>query len=72
MRFLITATEEGEASAKTDQPFDDRSWALRYPVGIGNADLLEICEMTELSDLPPNLQGIIRAAAPTWSSKLWR
>ncbi len=47
-------------------------WARRCPVGLGGDEVLEIHQMTELSDLPPRLREIIGAVAPTWSAKLWR
>jgi hypothetical protein len=43
-------------------------WALRCPVGLGTDEVLEIKQMTELADIPPKLQEIIRSVAPTWSA----
>jgi hypothetical protein len=43
-------------------------WALRCPVGDGSADVLTIHQMTEASDLPPEIMKIITEAAPTWSA----
>lgn len=42
-------------------------WALRCPVGLGSDDILTILQMTEASDLPPEMMKIVREAAPTWS-----
>ncbi len=47
-------------------------WALRCPVGLGNDEVLEIHQMTELGDLPPRFQEIIADVAPEWSSSLAR
>jgi hypothetical protein len=43
-------------------------WALRCPFGMGSDDVLTIHPMTELSDIPPELQKIITDVAPTWSA----
>ena len=51
---------------------DAIAWAARCPVGHGGDEILDLYQMTELSDLPPRLQEIIGKVAPTWSSKLWR
>lgn len=42
-------------------------WALRCPIGLGH-EVLEIRQLTELSDLPTELQEMIRTGAPDWSS----
>src|SRR5262249_47115816 len=42
-------------------------WALRCPTGIGHDDILTIHQMTEASDIPPEMLKIILEAAPTWS-----
>ena len=51
---------------------DAIAWAARCPIGHGGDEILDLYQMTELSDLPPRLQEIIGKVAPTWSSKLWR
>jgi hypothetical protein len=43
-------------------------WAMRCPVGLGFDDLLTIHQMTEASDIPPEMMKIILEAAPTWSA----
>lgn len=43
-------------------------WALRCPVGLGFDDVLTIHQMTEASDIPPEMMKIIYAAAPTWAA----
>lgn len=44
------------------------AWALRAPTGLGSDDVLTIHQMTEASDIPPEVMKIIRAAAPKWSA----
>ena len=60
--YLIEADSLDEAIA----------WALKAPVGLGTDDVLEIRQLTELSDLTPRIQQVIAEAAPTWSAPLWR
>ena len=43
-------------------------WALRCPVGLGTDDVLTILQMTEASDIPPEMMKIITEAAPTWAA----
>jgi hypothetical protein len=43
-------------------------WALRCPVGLGIDDVLTLHQMTEASDIPPEMMKIIKEAAPTWSA----
>jgi len=43
-------------------------WALRCPTGFGSDDVLTIHQMTEASDIPPEIREIITEAAPTWSA----
>jgi hypothetical protein len=47
-------------------------WALRCPVGLGSDDILTIHQMTDASDIPPEMLKIIREAAPTWSASFER
>ena len=47
-------------------------WALKSPVGFGHDDVLEIRQLTELSDLTPKFQQLISEVAPNWSAPLWR
>lgn len=47
-------------------------WALKSPVGLGTDDVLTIHQMTELSDVPPEMQKIIFAEAPTWSASVMK
>jgi hypothetical protein len=56
--YLIDVKSRDEAIA----------WALRCPVGMGSADVLTLHQMTEASDIPPEMMKIIEEAAPTWSA----
>jgi hypothetical protein len=47
-------------------------WALRAPSGMGTDDVLEIRQLTGAGDIPPEILGIIKAAAPTWSASVWQ
>lgn len=47
-------------------------WALRCPSGLGFDDVLEIRQLTGESDLPPEIVGLIKQAAPTWSATFSR
>jgi hypothetical protein len=56
--YLIDVASRDEAIA----------WALRCPTGLGSDDVLTIHQMTEASDIPPEMMKIIREAAPTWGA----
>jgi len=56
--YLIEVKSRDEAIA----------WALRCPTGLGSDDILSIHQMTEASDLPPEVMSIITEAAPTWGA----
>lgn len=43
-------------------------WALRCPVGMASAELLDVRPLTGAGDIPPELLKIIEAAAPGWSA----
>jgi hypothetical protein len=47
-------------------------WALRCPVGMAAADVLEVRPLTGESDIPPNLVELIKREAPTWSKSFGR
>ena len=47
-------------------------WALKRPIGHGDDVVLEVVQLTELSDLTPKVQQVIAETAPTWSAPLWR
>ncbi len=42
-------------------------WALRCPTGLGTDEVLEIYQMTDAADIPPEIMDIVKKAAPTWS-----
>lgn len=45
-------------------------WALKCPAGAGH-EVLVVHQLTELGDLPPRLQELIRTGAPQWSAARW-
>ncbi|WP_280156328.1 YciI family protein [Piscinibacter sp. XHJ-5] len=47
-------------------------WALRVPCGLGIDDVLEIRQLTGAGDIPPEVNRIIKSAAPTWSASVWQ
>jgi hypothetical protein len=47
-------------------------WALRYPGGMAQDEVLEIRPLTGASDLPPELLALIAASAPTWNAAFER
>jgi hypothetical protein len=47
-------------------------WALRCPVGMRTADVLEIHQMTGAEDIPPHLLEIAARVAPTWTASFSR
>ena len=44
------------------------SWALRCPVGLGTANVLEIRPLTEMTDIPPALLELSKKVAPAWTA----
>ena len=46
------------------------AWALRYPGGFGNDDVVEIRPLTGGSDIPPEVMKLIASAAPEWVKSL--
>jgi hypothetical protein len=46
------------------------SWALRYPGGFGNDDVIEVRPLTGAEDIPPEFMQLIAKAAPTWVETL--
>lgn len=43
-------------------------WAMRYPGGMGNDDVIEIRPLTGPSDIPAEFVEKIRKFAPSWSA----
>jgi len=58
--YLIDVASRDEAIA----------WVLKCPIGLGH-EVLEIRQLTELGDLPPQLQAMITESAPEWSAARW-
>lgn len=46
------------------------SWALRCPVGLDSANLLEIKALTDLEDIPPDLYALSAKVAPAWTASV--
>jgi hypothetical protein len=46
------------------------SWALRYPGGFGNDDVVEIRPLTAGDEIPKDVMALIAKAAPTWFKTL--
>ena len=46
------------------------SWALRCPVGLGTANVLEIRPLTEMTDIPPALLELSAKVAPAWTASV--
>jgi hypothetical protein len=46
------------------------SWALRCPVGFDAANLLEIRPLTDLADIPRELQEMSAKVAPAWTASV--
>lgn len=45
-------------------------WALRCPVGMASADVLEIHQLTGEQDIPAELMKRVEAVAPKWMASL--
>ena len=52
-------------------PEEAAAWALRYPGGFGNDDIIEIRPLTSEGDLPREVLQRIAKAAPTWAAKFF-
>jgi hypothetical protein len=46
------------------------SWALRCPVGLASANLLEISPLTDLDDIPRELRELSATVAPAWTASV--
>jgi hypothetical protein len=46
------------------------SWALRCPVGLESANLLQIMPLTELEDIPSDLHQLSAKVAPAWTASV--
>jgi len=49
---------------------DAISWALRCPVGLHAANLLEIMPLTDLEDIPRDLHDLSAKVAPAWTASV--
>jgi hypothetical protein len=47
---------------------DAKAWALRCPVGMASADVLEIRRLTGGEDLPQAILDLAAKVAPTWTA----
>jgi hypothetical protein len=47
---------------------DAKAWALRCPVGMASADILEIRQLTGEEDIPQPFLDMAAAAAPNWTA----
>ncbi len=45
-----------------------KAWALRCPVGMASADVLEIRQLTGAEDLPQAILDLAASVAPTWTA----
>ncbi len=43
-------------------------WAMKYPPGPSELEVLEIRQLTDEGDLPPELVARVRKIAPTWAA----
>jgi hypothetical protein len=48
------------------------SWALRCPVGMATAEVLDVLQMTDIADLPPEILHVIERESPSWSASVRR
>jgi len=46
------------------------SWALRCPVGLETANVLEIRPLTEMTDIPSALLELSKKVAPAWTASV--
>jgi hypothetical protein len=49
---------------------DAKAWALRCPVGMDTADVLEIRQLTGAGDIPAHYLELARKAAPGWTASI--
>ena len=49
---------------------DAKAWALRCPVGMASADVLEIRQLTGAEDIPQPFLDLAMSVAPNWSATL--
>jgi hypothetical protein len=49
---------------------DAKAWAMRCPVGMDSADVLEIRQLTGADDIPAHYLALAREVAPTWIASI--
>jgi hypothetical protein len=49
---------------------DAKAWALRCPVGMASADVLEIRQLTGAEDIPAHYLELAKKVAPTWVASI--
>jgi hypothetical protein len=49
---------------------DAKAWAMRCPVGMDSADVLEIRQLTAAEDIPEHYLALAKQAAPTWIASI--
>ncbi|MDB4980015.1 MAG: dehydrogenase [Myxococcales bacterium] len=49
---------------------DAKAWALRVPVGMASADILEIRQLTGAEDIPAPFLDMAASVAPNWTAAL--
>jgi hypothetical protein len=47
---------------------DAKAWALRCPVGMASADVLEVRQLTAAEDIPAPYLDLAVSVAPTWTA----
>jgi hypothetical protein len=49
---------------------DAKAWALRCPVGMASADVLEIRQLTAAEDIPKRYLDLAASVAPRWTASI--
>jgi hypothetical protein len=57
---------------EVDSEEEALGWVKRFPAKAGREEVVEIRQLTALSDLQPEYQKRIAEVAPKWSAGLWR
>jgi hypothetical protein len=47
-----------------------KAWALRCPVGMASADVLEVRQLTAMEDIPPRYLDLAASVAPKWTASV--
>jgi hypothetical protein len=51
---------------------DAKAWAMRCPVGMSAADVLEIRQLTGAEDIPAPFLEMAKKAAPQWTASIMK